>query len=464
MNAPANINHAAPCSIELEQEVLGAALITNAAFEVIERTVSASDFSEPLHSQLFETFASVHDSHGLITPALVIASMGSDASEMVLEGLTIGQYIARLAAAASLPRNAVAYAKQIREFSNRRKILAMAETMSIGIKGNQSAADIAGAGIELLDEIAAQASAGNTPQVSIRDADDEALTIMQHRMNNPGLAGISSGLKSLDGKTGGLKRGDLLVLAGRPAMGKSAVGICISNAAARAGEPTLFFSLEMSAPSLASRGMADVAYEKGRPIPYFSIDNGQLSDVEAERIIEAGRLRREWPLKIDPTPGLTVSQIAARARKHSQALERQGKRLGLIVVDHLHLVMPSGRYSGNRVHEITEISGALKRLAKELDVPVLVLAQLNRQVENRDNRRPTMADLRDSGSIEQDADAIFFVFREAYYLEREPDAPPEQLREAQHKLEVIIAKQRGGPTGTVDLFCNIKCNAVRDEE
>src|SRR5258705_540911 len=159
---------------------------------------------------------------------------------------------------------------------------------------------------------------------------------MQHRMQNPGkLAGISWGLRGLDSKTGGLKRGEMFVLAGRPGMGKSALGVCIANSTAAAGEPTLFFSLEMGAASLASRGMADIAFERGRPIPYFSIANGALNDVQARRVIEAGRLRREWPLRIEPTAGLTVSQIAARARRHSQTLERQGKRLGPIIVDHL---------------------------------------------------------------------------------------------------------------------------------
>ena len=184
MNARANINDAALCNIQLEQEVLGAALI-NPSFEVIERAVSASDFSEPLHAQIFETFAAVHASHGVITPALVIASMGGDAGTIVFEETTLGQYIARLAAEAPFPRNAAAYAKQIREFSNRRTILAMVETMSIGVKSNQPAADIAGAGIELLDEIASQASAGSTPQVSIREASDKSLARMQHAMLHP---------------------------------------------------------------------------------------------------------------------------------------------------------------------------------------------------------------------------------------------------------------------------------------
>ncbi len=326
MNAPANIDHAALCSIELEQEVLGAVLVANSAFDVIERAVSADDFSEPLHSQLFETFASIYASHGIITTSLVIASMGGDASLMVVPDTTLGQYIGRLAAAASIPRNAPAYAKQIREFSNRRKILAMAETMSIGIQANQPAADIAGAGIELLDEIAMTASAGSTPQVSLREAADKSLERMQYGILNPGkLAGISWGLKSLDDKTGGLKRGELFILAGRPGMGKSALAECIARSTASADEPTFLSSLEMGDISVADRILADQAYDQRDPIAYYDIAAGNVSNRQAERLIEAKQQMNDWPLTIDPTPGLTVSQIAARARRLKQTLERQGR-------------------------------------------------------------------------------------------------------------------------------------------
>jgi replicative DNA helicase len=402
---------------------------------------------------------------------LVIASMGGDASMVVAEGTTLGQYIARLAAFASIPRNASAYAKQIREFSSRRKILAMAETMSLGVQGNQPAADIAGGAIELLDEIATAASAGSTPQVTLREANDKSLARMQHGMQNPGkLAGMSWGLRGLDNKTGGLKRGEMFVLAGRPGMGKTALALCVARATASAGEPTFFASLEMGDVSLSDRNLADVAFERHRPIPYYDIANGTLNDAQALRIIEAARLQREWPLQIDPAPGLTVSQIAARARRHKQNLERQGLRLGPVIVDHMHIVRPSNRYSGARVNEVGEISAALKGLAKELDVPVIALAQLSRALESREDKRPTMADLRDSGTIEQDADAIIFVFREAYYLERSTGATPEQeaaranrLFDVRDQLEAIVAKQRNGPTGTVHLFCDIACNAVRDQ-
>jgi replicative DNA helicase len=471
MNSPANIDNADFHNIEVEQEALGAVLVHNPALEVIEREISAGDFFEPVHSEIFEAFQRVRDAHGIIKPALVIASIGGDASQIIVQGTTRGQYIAKLAAAGCIPGNVIAYAKQIREFANRRKILAMAETMALGVQANQPAADIAGGAIELLDEIAMAASAGSTPQVSLREAADKSLERMQWGMQNPGrLAGISWGLRSLDDKTGGLKRGELIVLAGRPGMGKSALAECVAGSTASAGEPTFLSSLEMGDISVADRILADQAYDRNDRIAYYDIAAGNVSNRQAERLIEVRRRLNDWPLFIDPTPGLTVSQIAVRTCRHKQALERKGQRLGPVIVDHMHIVRPSNRYSGARVNEVGEISSALKGLAKELDVPVIALAQLSRGVETRDDKRPTMADLRDSGTIEQDADAIIFVYREAYYLEREtaPTAEREAVRvdrliDAKDQLEAIVAKQRNGPTGTVKLFCDIACNAVRDQ-
>ncbi|MET4487277.1 DnaB-like helicase C-terminal domain-containing protein [Bradyrhizobium sp. LA7.1] len=472
MNAPIRVETASLASVELEQELLGSILINSQSLDIISREVSADDFSESLHAQLFETFISIRDANGVITPSLVIAAMGRDAGASLVEGTTLSQYVARLAANAAIISAVQAYARQIREFSNRRKILTLAGSMSIDIEANQSAAGIAAAGIEALDEIAAQSTAGATAQVSLREANEKSLVRMQFGMQNPGhLAGLSWGLDSLDNKTGGLKRGELFILAGRPSMGKTALAICIARNVASGGDPVFLSSLEMGEVSVSDRSLADAAYERGQPIPYYAIANGTLVNREAERVIEAARAQRDWPLKIDPAPGLTVSQIAGRARRYSQTLARQGKRLGLLVVDHMHIVTPSNRYSGARVNEVGEISAALKALAKELDVPVLALAQLSRALESREDKRPTMADLRDSGSIEQDADAIIFVYRESYYLERETATTAEKeaaridrLIDVKDQLEAIIAKQRNGPTGTVHLFCDIGCNAIRDLE
>jgi replicative DNA helicase len=473
MNALAKIDSAAVSNIEIEQGLLGAVIVNNSTLDIVEHSISADDFSEPLHTQIFKTFISTRSSHGVVTPALVIASMGGDANMDVVSGVPLKQYVARLAAEGTAIVNVRAYAAQIREFANRRKLLASAEMMASGVQANQLAAGIAGACIEVLDEIATQASSGSTPQVSLREANDKSLIRMQWAMQNQGkLVGISWGLHGLDRMTGGLKRGELSVLAGRPGMGKTALALCIARSTAMAGEPTYFQSLEMGDVSLSDRNLADAAFEKDERIPYYDIANGNLTDAQARRVIGAARLQRDVPLKIDPAPGLTVSQIAARVRRYKQALERQGKRLGPVIVDHMHIVRPSNRYSGARVNEVGEISAALKGLAKELDAPVIALAQLSRKVEDRDDKRPNMADLRDSGSIEQDADAIIFVFREAYYLERavggtagSEDERTDRLAGGVHyQLEAIIAKQRNGPTGTVKLFCDIACNAIRDQD
>jgi replicative DNA helicase len=469
MNALAKIDDAAIGNVDIEQELLGALIMSDRAIDLIERDLSAGDFSDSLLSQIYETIVRVYHERGTVSPALVIAGMGGDRNTIIADGITLGQYVAKLAAAACIASHLRAYAKQIREFSDRRKLLALAETVTQGVQANQPAADIAGLGIELLDEIAAQASAGSTPQASIREANEKSLARMQYGMQNPGqLAGISWGLAGLDQKTGGLKRGELFILAGRPGMGKTALAICIAAATASAGEPTFLSSLEMGDVSVSDRGLANTAYDRFARIPYYDIANGTVTDAQARRVIEAERLQRDWPLHIDPAPGLTVSQIAARARRHKQNLERKGQRLGLVIVDHMHIVKPSNRYSGARVNEVGEISAALKGLAKELDIPVLALAQLSRALESREDKRPTMADLRDSGTIEQDADAIIFVYREAYYLERETSTTPERearrqdrLIDARDQLEAIVAKQPraaiirqgrgGGPAkGTLD--------------
>jgi replicative DNA helicase len=252
-------------------------------------------------------------------------------------------------------------------------------------------------------------------------------------------------------------------------MGKSGLIISSLRQTAAKGFNALLFSLEASAESVTDRMLSDTCYSTRSPIHYFDIARGGVTNEQAEAIIDAKRAMRSLSIKIDPQGGLAVGQIAARARRYKQQLERHGKTLDVLAVDHLHIVKASNRYSGNRVAEITEISAGLKSLAKELNVPLIALAQLSREPERRDDKRPMLADLRDSGSLEQDADVIIFVYREAYYLERIASADAKQeegvldaLAQTRNDLEATIAKQRNGPTGTVTLFCNIACNAIRD--
>jgi replicative DNA helicase len=207
-------------------------------------------------------------------------------------------------------------------------------------------------------------------------------------------------------------------MAARPGMGKSGLMESSALKTADAGYNGLIFSLEMGSSSLGSRAIADLLYQSNDPVSYWEITRGELADSQVQTVVDAARHLRNYNLLIESQPSLTVSQIAVGARKHARALERQGKMLDVVYVDRIHIIKPNDRYRGNRTAEITEISGALKALAKELNVAVVGLAQLNRSVEGRDNKRPTMADLRDSGSLEQDADLIVFLYREEYYLQR----------------------------------------------
>ncbi len=288
-------------------------------------------------------------------------------------------------------------------------------------------------------------------------------------MNQGKITGVTTGISKLDEALNGWQRGELIVLAGRPGMGKSAVIASSIRQSAERGANVHLFSLEMSAEDIADRMLADTLYHSRESTKYFDIARGRVTDQQAEAVIDSQQMFKDLPIRIETKGDLTVSQIATRARKHQQALERQGRTLDLVIVDHLHIIRASNRYKGNHVAEVTETSAALKALAKELNVPVIVAAQLNRQVEGRDDKRPTLADLRDSGAIEQDADAILLLYREEYYLQaRIGDAERDnkrvaRLRQVRRKLEINVAKHRSGPPGVVDLFLDVSSNALRSE-
>ncbi len=400
---------------------------------------------------------------------LAIALLSSETKEADIAGLTGSQYVARLAAEATTVVNAPDFARVIAEHSDRRKIIKAAETMTAAANIETSPATLAVDCIGALDEIASRYIDRHTAPVSFARAAERSIGRMQEAMTNGGkITGITTGLRDLDAKLNGLQRGDYIILAGRPGMGKSGLAISSMRQVAEQRANVLLFSLEMPADRVADRMLSDALYNVRSPITYFNIVRGNVSNEQAEAIIDAQRAMRGLSIKIDPQSALTASQIAARARRHKQLLEHKGRTLDLVIVDHLHIMRASSRYAGNRVAEITEISAGLKALAKELNVPVMALAQLSRQVEHRDDKRPTMADLRDSGSIEQDADAILFLYREAYYLEAPLDDPVKdqariaRLAEVKNLLELKVAKQRNGPTGTVKLFFDPASNAARN--
>jgi replicative DNA helicase len=400
----------------------------------------------------------------------VTATLGSLGAQTVCN-IPVKNYVARLAAAAAHSGEAPELARAIRDLAQRRTMVSVAEHLKCMTENDAPVLDTASAAIDALDEIIASRSATHTRSVWMGEAALGSIDRLVTAIQNPGrLTGITTGFRELDDRTGGFQRGEFVVLAGRPGMGKSALAITMARLMAQAGYHVLLNSLEMDSYSVADRAMTDIAWQERDVIEYSRLRAGNVTLAQQQRLTEAARTFSTLPLKIDPQSGLNVSQIAARARKHKQSLERQSKTLDVLVVDHMHIVAPSNRYAGQPVREVTETSGALKALAKELNVAVIALAQLNRSVEGRDNKRPVLSDLRESGAIEQDADLIAFVFREAYYLANMTctdagfeDKRTARLMEVENVVEVNIAKQRNGPVGAVELFCDIGCNVFREK-
>jgi replicative DNA helicase len=459
-----------PHSIEAEQALLGAVIVhSGAAFELVDRRqpLLPGDFFEPLHQALWDAFQREHAAGHRLDLQLAKLSLGQLGGIQIQgEGLTVASYIARLAAAATTVINAPDYARIIRDHSNRRKLIDTAEALLLNARSDMPPADCASAAIETIDECTVRPNRRST-RVDIFEASGRSLERMQQGISRDGrISGVSTGVRDLDARLGGLQPGDLIILAGRPGMGKSGVAVSVARAAAFNDVPTAYFSLEMNEVSLADRVLAEMCFDNRDPITYESIARGTVTMSQGARVFEARHRLANLPLTIETQGGLSMSQIATRSRKINDKLEKQGRRLGLLIVDHMHIVAASSRYSGQRVNEVTEISSGLKALAKELEVPVLALAQLSRQVESRDNKRPGLPDLRESGAIEQDADLIIFLYREAYYLKDKMDDPQKErdrmdrLAQVQHKLEAAIAKNRNGPTHTVELFFDAGCNVL----
>jgi len=452
----------APHNLEAEQALLGAILVNNEALDRVSNFLKPGHFFDPLHGRIFETAAKLIMGGKRATPITLKTYFQAD--EPVAD-LTVPQYLGRLAANATTIINAEDYGRTVYDLAVRRQLIEIGEEMVTTAYDSPidapPAAQIEGAEQQLY-ELAetGKYGAGFEPfSAALTDAIDMAANAYRR---DGGLSGIATSFVDLDQRMGGLQASDLIIIAGRPSMGKTALATNIAYHVAKAyaasqdsdtppdGAVVGFFSLEMSAEQLATR----ISSEQSQ-IPSERIRRGRIASDEFDRIVEVSQERQNLPLFIDQTGGITVAQLAARARR----LKRQ-RGLGFIVVDYLQLLSGSSRRAQEgRVQEVSEITTGLKALAKELHVPVLALSQLSRQVEQREDKRPQLADLRESGSIEQDADVVMFVFREEYYLERnQPRENTEEHRQWQQDMEavtgkadVIIGKQRHGPTGTVTL-------------
>ncbi len=455
----------APSNLEAEQALLGAILVNNEACDRVTGFLLPDHFHEPVHARIFETASTLIRAGKLASPVTLKTYFESDATLAEIGGTA---YLARLAAAATTIINAEEYGRTIYELAQRRQLIDIGtDIVNDAYEANVefSSRDLIERAEQELYDLAETGKYGQgfqKFQTALTGAIDMAANAYER---DGGLSGISCGLTDIDEKLGGLQPSDLIILAGRPAMGKTSLATNIAYQVAKAyrsehqtdgtvkvldGGVVAFYSLEMSSEQLATRILSEQS-----EISSEKIRRGKITEAEFQRLVQVSQEMSTLPLYIDDTGGMTISQIAARARR----LKRQ-RGLGLIVLDYIQLVSGSSRKAAEgRVQEVTEITTGLKALAKELNVPIIALSQLSRQVEARDDKRPQLADLRESGSIEQDADVVTFVFREEYYLQRqEPRAgTPEhfdwqaEMENVTGTAELIIGKQRHGPTGTIKL-------------
>jgi replicative DNA helicase len=453
----------APHNIEAEQALLGAIQVNNDAFDRVSDFLKPDHFFEELHRRIFEVMAQLIRAGKVASPVTLKTFLGDED----LGGITVPQYLARLAGEATSIINAEDYGRTIYDLAMRRGLIHIGE--DIVNAAYDSPVDASpNSQIEeaerRLYEIAEQGRYDGGFQ-KFSEALTIAIDMAARAYERDGkLSGVATGLADLDSKMGGLQRSDLIIVAGRPGMGKTALATNIAFNIAKAYDYTIkpdgshepvnggivgFFSLEMSSEQLATRIIAE---QSG--VASYKIRRGDIQDDEFHSISEAARQMQAIPFYIDQTGGISIAQLVARARR----LKRQ-RGLDVLVVDYLQLLSGSKSKGDNRVQELTEITTGLKALAKELNAPVIALSQLSRQVENRDDKRPQLSDLRESGSIEQDADVVMFVYREEYYLKnREPRPGTEEhitwmgeMERAHGRAEVILGKQRHGPTGTVEL-------------
>ena len=454
---------ALPHNIEAEQQLLGALLTNNDIFDRIASIVKPEHFFEPVHRTIYETAIARIQKNALASPVTIKAYLEDDPGLRALGGAA---YLARLAGAAISAYAARDYAQMIHDLALRRELIRLGQDLSDSAKKVEVGVEPEALIVRTEGALYKLAETGTAEKgfVSFLKAVTEAV----HSANaayqrEGGLAGVSTGLRDLDKKLGGLHPSDLLILAGRPSMGKTSLATNIAFNIAKTykrgqrhdgsegaveGGVVGFFSLEMSAEQLAARVLSEAS-----EVPSEQIRRGDMSEAEFRRFVEAAKQLETCPLYIDDTPALPISQVAARCRR----LKRT-HGLDVVFVDYLQLLRGTGR-TDNRVQEIAEISMGLKAIAKELNIPVVALSQLSRTVESRDDKRPQLSDLRESGSIEQDADVVMFVYRDEYYHERmkPPEDDPKfaewmQKAERVHgKAEVILGKQRHGPIGTVEV-------------
>ena len=442
-----------PNNIEAEQSVIGSILVTNETFDEINTIISSTNFYDPMHQKIFGAIENLIYK-GMLANPITLKNYFEDEKDE----LNVPEYLVKVTKFSTSKRQTIEYSKIIYDMFVRRELIKISEQTIDTAKLNDlntNGQNIIENSERLLFDLAEKGSFNSTLikfDEAMRQTIEMASAAYQ---NEEGIVGVPTGLRDLDDRLGGLHKSDLIIIAGRPGMGKTALATNISFNAAQKLQDSgrksciAFFSLEMSSEQLSTRILAEQSRIKSN-----DIRRGRISDEQFDKFIETSKNISELPLFIDETPAITIAALSNRARRIKRI-----HGLDMIVVDYIQLMRGTMNYKDGRVQEVSEITQGLKALAKELSVPVVALSQLSRQVEQRDNKKPQLSDLRESGSIEQDADVVMFVYREAYYLENKEPRPATvehaewqaKMNEVSNLAEIIIGKQRHGPTGMLML-------------
>ena len=454
-----------PNNIEAEQAILGTILVSNEIFDEINTIISNINFYDPMHQKIFAAIESLIYKGMLANPITL-----KNYFENEKDDLNIPEYLVKITKFSTSSRQAIEYSKIIYDMYVRRELIKISENTIDTAKQkdlNVSGQNIIENSERLLFDLAEKGSFSSS-LVKFDEAMKLTIEMASNAYkNDEGIVGVPTGLRDLDDTLGGLHESDLIIIAGRPSMGKTALATNIAfNAAQRlqaSGKKSsiAFFSLEMSSEQLSTRILAEQSKIKSN-----DIRRGRISDEQFDKFIETSKNISELPLYIDETPAISIAAISNRARRIKRL-----HGLDMLVVDYIQLVRATNTKDG-RVQEISEITQGLKAIAKELAIPVLALSQLSRQVEQRDNHKPQLSDLRESGSIEQDADVVMFVFREAYYLERKEPRPATvehaewqaKMNEVSNLAEIIIGKHRHGPTRSIMLEFEAMFTKFKDRQ
>ena len=442
-----------PNNIEAEQAVIGSILVSNEIFDEVSLYVKNLNFYDPMHQKIFSAIENLIFK-GMLANPITLKNYFEDEKD----DLNVPEYLVKITKFSTSSRQALEYSKIIYDMFVRRELIKISEQTIDNAKINDlnvSGQNIIENSERLLFDLAEKGSF-NTSMVKFDEAMRQTIEMASAAYkNDEGIVGVPTGLRDLDDRLGGLHQSDLIIIAGRPSMGKTALATNIAfNAAQKLQESgkkssIAFFSLEMSSEQLSTRILAEQSRIKSN-----DIRRGRISDEQFDKFIETSKNIAELPLYIDETPAISIAAMSNRARRIKRLFG-----LDMIVVDYIQLMRGSINNKDGRVQEISEITQGLKAIAKELSVPVVALSQLSRAVEQRDDKKPQLADLRESGSIEQDADVVMFVYREAYYLERKEPRPATvehaewqaKMNEVSNLAEIIIGKQRHGPTGNIML-------------